>query len=201
VERYLNRIGWSAAAARDTAVRVHERKTELIVELALAGRIPIRPGVDRLVGQLLAADVDLHVVTTGSARWVRPLLASAFGSDTFGTVITSEDVLELKPSPQAYLNLLQRTGLGAWHVVAVEDSAVGLAAARGAGLACVVVRDPYADDGPFPGAALVCSGFEELCAEVVLGAAPCRGRRAAATRATFAESGLPARRDCEFDES
>ncbi len=74
IEHYLICCGTGQQEARDTAARVHARKTELIVELALAGRIPTRPGVDRLVRQLLDAGAELHVVTTGSARWVRPLL-------------------------------------------------------------------------------------------------------------------------------
>ncbi len=77
---------------------------------------------------------------------------AAFGVGTFDMVITAEDVLELKPSPEAYLNVLQGTGLEARHVVAIEDSAVGLASARAAGLSCLVVRDSYAGHGLFPGA-------------------------------------------------
>jgi HAD superfamily hydrolase (TIGR01509 family) len=200
IEHYLICCGTGLQDARDTAVRVHERKTELIVELALAGRIPTRPGVEQLVRQLLDAGAELHVVTTGSARWVRPLLTATFGVGTFDIVITAEDVLELKPSPEAYLHVLQGSGLDPRHVVAIEDSAVGLASARAAGLTCLVVRDSYAGHGPFPGAALICSGFEELTAEIVLGAMPCRARRSTAVRPEFDRALIPARRDGDLDD-
>jgi HAD superfamily hydrolase (TIGR01509 family) len=200
IEHYLICRGTPLPEARDIAARVHARKTELFVELALAGRIPTRPGVERLVRQLLAAGVELHVVTTGNAKWVRPLLGAAFGAGTFDIVITAEDVLELKPSPEAYLHMLAGTGLDRSHVVAIEDSAVGLASARAAGLACLVVRDSYAGHGPFPGAGLICAGFDELTAGIVLDVVPCQARRPAAVPPEFERTLIPARRDGELDE-
>jgi beta-phosphoglucomutase-like phosphatase (HAD superfamily) len=117
--------------------------------------------------------VELHVATTGRARWVRPLLSSTFG-DTFDIVVTGDDVLELKPSPEAYRQVMAATGLDPGHLVAVEDSLNGVMSARSAGLPCVVVPSPLGDPGPFPGASLVCSGFEGLAAERLLSLMHCQ---------------------------
>jgi HAD superfamily hydrolase (TIGR01509 family) len=185
IEHHLVATGRPLQEAREVAAAVHERKTELFVELAVAGRIPARPGVARLLCRLREAGVELHVVTTGNAAWVGPLLATTFGADTFDVVITAEDVAQLKPSPEAYLNMLARTGLDPGHVVAVEDSTNGLISARSAGLACVVVHNTYVSHGPFPGAALIRSGFDELDVDAVLDAVPCRAcRPVIATAAT-----------------
>jgi beta-phosphoglucomutase-like phosphatase (HAD superfamily) len=75
--------------------------------------------------------------------------------------------------------MLRKTGLDRSHVVAVEDSAVGLASARSAGLACLVVQNTYVSHGPFPGAALICSSFDELEVAAVLAAVPCQACRPA----------------------
>jgi len=110
------------------------------------------------------------------------------------------DVLELKPSPEAYLHVLQGSGLDPRHVVAIEDSAAGLASARAAGLTCLVVRDSHAGHGPFPGAALICSGFEELTAEIVLDAVPCQACRPAPIRPAVERTLIPARRHGDLDD-
>lgn len=165
LEHYLREDGWDALDARVVAGQLHERKTEIFAELAADGQIPPRPGVVRLLCRLLDAGIELHVATTGSARWVHPLLHACFGAGTFGVVVTGDDVPELKPAPDAYLRVLTETGLSPGHAVAVEDSPAGLEAARAAGLACVVVRNPYptrTGRSGFAGAASVHSSFDEL---------------------------------------
>jgi len=174
IEQYLLQAGWPADEAAEDAARAHRRKTDLFVDLALSGRISPRPGVRRLLRRLAAAGVELHVATTGRARWVRPLLSSTFGCDTFDIVITGDDVLELKPSPEAYRQVLAATGLDAAHLVAVEDSLNGVLAARSAGLPCAVVTSPHGDRGPFPGAGMVCAGFEALSPERLLALMQCQ---------------------------
>jgi HAD superfamily hydrolase (TIGR01509 family) len=144
---------------------MHQRTTDMFVELALSGRIAPRPGVVRLLRRLSQAGAELHVATTGPARWVRPLLASTFGPDTFDIVITGDDVVEPKPSPEAYRQVLAGANLDPGHLVAVEDSGDGFAAARGAGLACV----PR-------------TGFEALDAESLLSLTPCQKWRTGSGR-------------------
>lgn len=183
LECFLRDDGWDALTARVVAGQLHERKTEIFTELAADGRIRPRPGVARLLCRLLDAGIELHVATTGSARWVHPLLRTCFGDDTFGVVVCGEDVRELKPAPDAYLRVLAETGLDPGHVVAVEDSPAGLSAARSAGLACVIVRSPYPDrtaaESWFAGATWTRSGFGELRAGDLLRAVPVRHRPAA----------------------
>jgi HAD superfamily hydrolase (TIGR01509 family) len=180
IERFMTDAGWSGRAAAHLAAQLHRRKTELLLELALAGRIPPRAGVRRLVQRLREAGADLHVATTASGRWVHPLLSATFGSDAFDLVITAEDVVDLKPAPEAYLHVLRGSGLDAQHAVAVEDSPNGLRAARSAGLACVVVANDYTGGSRFPGAAMVCAGFDEVSPEQLLELMPCQARRARA---------------------
>lgn len=178
VERHLIEGGWLPDAAVEASALAHRRKTELFLDLASTGHIPPRPGVVRLLHELREGGVDLHVVTTGSASWVHSLLTATFGSETFGLVITGDDVLEPKPSPEAYHQLARRAGVEPSHLVVVEDSTNGLAAARAADLTCVMVTNPYTGTGPFPGAAMVRPGFEGLDADTILQLTPCQSWRA-----------------------
>ncbi|HEX6462222.1 MAG TPA: HAD family phosphatase [Candidatus Saccharimonadales bacterium] len=59
----------------------------------------------------------------------------------FKTTVFGEEVSAMKPSPEAYLVALEKTGLKASEVIAFEDSKRGLDAARAAGIKTVHVRN------------------------------------------------------------
>ena len=183
-----HRCGRRVGVVFEVQGTLFDRGPSCSVQQALSGRMPPRPGVARLLRQLSDAGAELHAATAGGAEWVRPLLASTFGPETFDIVICGDDVLQPKPSPETYLQLLAGTGLDPGHLIAVEDSWEGFVSARSAGLACAVVTTPDAGDEPFTSACLVRSGFEDLSADLLLGSTPCqRWRLCSASR-------LPVRR-------
>ncbi|MCE5287646.1 MAG: HAD-IA family hydrolase [Nocardiaceae bacterium] len=150
----------STPNAAELSQRLHRRKTEFLRELIAEGRIEARPGVADLLDELEAAGVTLHVATTGTRAWVEPLLARTFGN-RFSIIITGDDVAELKPHPEAYLEVLRRSGTAVDRVVAIEDSANGVRAAIAAGLECVAVRNRYTRLDDVTGATLVADSFTE----------------------------------------
>ncbi|WP_296606450.1 HAD-IA family hydrolase, partial [Nocardioides sp.] len=79
----------------------------------------------------------------------------------FRTVVTGTEVTELKPSPAAYLRVLELAGCSPERTVAVEDSANGVRAAVGAGLRCVAAYNDYTRDDDLSSAALVADGFTD----------------------------------------
>ncbi len=169
IRHYLLRSGYGEEAATRLAARLHARKTEIFVELVLAGQIAPRPGVRRLLDALVEAGVQVAVVTTGRSSWVLPLLATSLPGIPFEPIITGDDVTELKPSPSAYLLALDRLRVEPTEAVVIEDSRNGLVAATAAGLQCVVVANDYTAAQDFTGAALVLDGFgqETLPARVI----------------------------------
>lgn len=143
------------------ATALHDRKTAILTGLVEEGRISARPGAVRLVNELAAAGSTLAVATTGSRSWVEHVLRrSAPGAD-FAVVVTGNDVEAHKPDPEAFVRAVDLLGLRAADVVAVEDSAEGLAAALGAGLRCAVVVNGYTEDHDMGAADLVLDGFGE----------------------------------------
>lgn len=140
---------------------LHERKTAIFNDLVRAGRVPVRPGVGRLLSELAGAGVRLGVATTGSRDWVEPVLARAGGDVVFDVVVTGDDVAERKPAPDGYLAALAALAEPAGTVVAVEDSANGLHSARQAGVPCVMVLNGYTVHDDVEGADLVTDGFGE----------------------------------------
>ena len=109
-------------------------------ELARRGGLPLRPGVRRLVAEAAAQGVSQALVTTSSRSAVAALL-DGHGAElrrSFGFWVCGEDVKAKKPSPEGYLQALDRLRLPASQVLAVEDSPQGLAAAQGADLPCLL---------------------------------------------------------------
>lgn len=147
--------------AATLAKALHETKTETFRELCVRGRIPPRTGVQRLLNELEHAGVTLAVATTGTRSWVEPLLEHAFGLDRFAVVLTGTEVTDRKPDPAVYHATLDQLGLGPVDVVAVEDSANGLAAARAADVQCLIVTNDYTGGQDFRGAWLVVDAFGE----------------------------------------
>ena len=119
-----------------------------------------RPGVYRLLDELSAAGISMHVATTGTRAWVEPLLARVFG-DRFDTIVTGTEVTQLKPDPAVYVEVLDRIGCAPEQAVAVEDSANGVRAAVGAGLPCIVAHNAYTRNDDFTGAALVADSLDD----------------------------------------
>lgn len=93
-----------------------------------------------VVRALADAGVKLGVVTGAQRAQVVPVLDRAGLSAFFDVVIALDDVKEGKPSPEGYLLALHRIDVppGA-AVFAVEDTVVGLQAARAARLCTVAV--------------------------------------------------------------
>lgn len=164
IATHLRALGHPGGEAETRAAAVHATKTALFREVVRAGGCPPRPGVRDLVAGLVADGVRIAVVTTGSPEWVLPLVDGVLGAGTAELLVTGADVTRLKPDPEAYRLALQRLGLGAREVLAVEDSGPGLLAARGADVATVVVGNDYTRDHDTTGAALVLTSFADLTA-------------------------------------
>lgn len=141
------------------ALALHERKTAIMRGLIDEGRVAARPGVERLLAELTAAGTILAVATTGSRGWVERLLARSTPDASFEVVVTGDDVEARKPDPEAFVRAVELLGLPATQVVAIEDSAEGLASAKGAGLVCAVVVNGYTANHELSRADLVVDGF------------------------------------------
>jgi HAD superfamily hydrolase (TIGR01509 family) len=145
---------------RDELVpRIHRRKTEIIAEMIEQGQLQPRPGVSRLLAELEDTGTALAIATTGSRRWVERLLDRLFGLERFSVVVTGNEVTHRKPHPEVYTRAVTELARSSHHVVAVEDSANGLASARAAGLTCLVVINGYTADQRLQDADLVVDSF------------------------------------------
>ncbi len=163
VERFLP--GDRTPADLETLVpALHQAKTRHYVALLEEGRIPLRPGVARLLREARAAGVRLAVATTTTPENVTALLRNSLAPDAvewFDLIAAGDIVPAKKPAPDIYLWALEKAGWRAEDCLAVEDSRNGLLSSLGAGLKTVVTVSGYTEGEDFAGATAVLSDLGE----------------------------------------
>jgi HAD superfamily hydrolase (TIGR01509 family) len=144
---WFDRQGWPPAAAdRDAFVQeLHRRKTDLFMEIVAAGRLPLRPGVARLVDEAIAAGVPLAICSTSNERAVELVADLMLGRERRRRflILAGDVVARKKPDPAIYLLAAERLGADPSRCVVVEDSRNGLLAAKRASMRCVVTKSCY----------------------------------------------------------
>jgi HAD superfamily hydrolase (TIGR01509 family) len=138
--------------------RLHATKTSFYAERLERGSVPLRPGVRRLMAEARAAGVRLAIASTTSPENVSALLEGALGDGAltqFSVIATGDAVPRKKPAPDIYLLALSRLGVAARCAIAFEDSAIGVAAAKAAGLLTVATPSDWTGGQDFTGADLV----------------------------------------------
>jgi HAD superfamily hydrolase (TIGR01509 family) len=157
-----------AAAERGRLLRlipeIHATKTRIYRELVALGHLRPRAGVKRLIKEARAAGLRLGIASTTSPENVESLLLSSFGADAprwFGAIATGDVVSNKKPAPDIYLLALKRLGVAPRRAIAFEDSAVGLRAAKSAGLFTVVTPSLWTIGQDFSSADLLLTSLAD----------------------------------------
>jgi beta-phosphoglucomutase-like phosphatase (HAD superfamily) len=160
ISQWCRRVAPELAAGADFEAlvkRLHERKTAHYLALVEQGRVGLRPGVARLLGEARSRGVTLAIATTTTEINVRRLLEVALGGEAwswFAVVGAGDAVANKKPASDIYHWVLARLGCPAQNAVAIEDSAIGAGAAIAAGIATVVTRSRQSRAETMPGAVL-----------------------------------------------
>ncbi len=123
--------------SEEEARRLAERKRELF----RGGFHPaLLPGMGSLLHDLQGRGYRLGLVT-GSARQVADQVLGPTGMGSlFETVVTGDQVVQGKPSPEPYQKAAKRLGLVPQRCLVVENAPLGLQAARAAGMRCLALE-------------------------------------------------------------
>ena len=156
-------------AMSDAAVaEIGLRKETLYRESIAGGRVPLLPGVERLLKDLQAAGIRQVVGSSAPRANVTLLLTQAGIMDFFADIVTGDDVTKGKPDPEVFLKGIATSPE---LCVVFEDAVAGVQAAKAAGMSCIAVTlagHHSAASLTAAGADRVVSSFEELPIAVVL---------------------------------
>ena len=142
------RIAEDLAAKQGVVVdvlKIAEAKRRAYFEL---GPEHVKPLPRTLALAEACRDVIPMAIATGGRRNIAFSILDTLGlRDWFDAVVTADDVTEHKPAPETYTKAAEAIGVPASRCLAVEDTEIGLSAARAAGCTIVhvedVPRDPW----------------------------------------------------------
>ncbi|CAM6104096.1 unnamed protein product [Calypogeia fissa] len=154
---YFNKYGWPESAPKDIdgrkelVVTLHKRKTTLFMDLVEKGSLPLRPGVARLVDEALDSGVNVAVCSTSNEKAVSAIVRIMLGPERASKIrIFAGDVVPMKkPHPAIYLLASTTLGVPPERCVVIEDSHIGLSAAKAAGMKCIVTKSGYTEEENF----------------------------------------------------
>lgn len=125
--------------------RMHKRKTAIFIELIESGKLPLRPGVRRLMKEAKDAGLILGICTTSNERAAHAIAYKILKDIEFDFVLAGDVVSRKKPDPEIYNLALQRTGLKPEECIVIEDSRNGVLAAKAAGMHVVATTNVYTE--------------------------------------------------------
>jgi HAD superfamily hydrolase (TIGR01509 family) len=144
--------------------QIHATKTRFYQELVALGHLHPRDGVRRLMMEARAAGLKLAIASTTSPVNVEALLSASFGSGAlkwFSVIASGDAVPKKKPAPDIYNFALERLEMTPQHAIAFEDSAIGVRAAKAAGLFTVATPSLWTIGEDFAPADLVLTSLAD----------------------------------------
>lgn len=131
---------------------LQDKKTEVykrIVEQCANAR----PGVLELMDEALARpDIAVCICSAATKAGFEKIVNTVVGKERlskFDVIMAGDDVDKKKPDPMIYNVARERLGLEADKCIVIEDSMVGLRAAIGAGMNCIITPTTSTMDAPF----------------------------------------------------
>lgn len=146
---------------------LHAAKSRNFQEMMTRDSLPLNRGVEALIADAKGAGLSVAFASTTSRANIDAMFAAMRPAirNQFDVILSGEDADTVKPSPAIYLAALEKLGLDASEVIAIEDSAPSMAAALAAGIATFVVPGKLWVGGTFDGASAVLPDLEGVTVE------------------------------------
>jgi HAD superfamily hydrolase (TIGR01509 family) len=132
--------GWLGSGADAARIRrVGDAKEAEYRRLASVHGLRPLPGASSWVRRLRAQGWQQAIASSAPGENVGVMLRALALDGMFEAIVSAEDVTRGKPDPQVFLAAAERLGVPRDRCIVVEDAAVGVQAARSAGMRCIGV--------------------------------------------------------------
>jgi HAD superfamily hydrolase (TIGR01509 family) len=121
-----------------------------------------RPGVVNYLKSAKKLGLKIGLASSAPYDWVMPNLEELNLVGYFDCIRTHEDVKNVKPDPELYLNVLDYFGVNSQNAIAFEDSPNGAKAATEAEMHTVIVPNELTKDLIFDNFTLRLNSMLEL---------------------------------------
>ncbi len=143
IKQYSQELGLNIGDQMCAAI--HQKKQENYLNIISNGVLKPRIGVSRLINEFKSHNINQWIVTTSSKKTTLKLIDSLFNNSNniINGLITSDDVISLKPSPEAYIKAMELSKTSYKESIAIEDSTIGFKSAKEANLKCIITLSPW----------------------------------------------------------
>jgi beta-phosphoglucomutase len=126
-------------------LRAIERKNAHY-ERAIRSSMRLVPGAEEFIESAALDGFQLAIVSGALRREIELVLDLAGLRPHFSEIVAAEDVSACKPDPEGYNLARAALSVAQRRCMVIEDSLPGLAAARAAGLRCVMLTTSHGED-------------------------------------------------------
>lgn len=110
-------------------------------------KVVLADGLRELLADLRRRNIPTAVASSSPRRWIDFVMGRFSLAPHFNAVVCADDVGgRTKPAPDIYLEAVRRLARAPAECLAIEDSAVGVRAAKTAGLLCAALRTSHNAD-------------------------------------------------------
>ncbi len=134
-------------------VEMRKQKFEIYARLCQSGEIKLFPGAVELI-ERLSQKLPIAIASGSWTKDIRSILKGQKAEHLFSIILGKESAPKEKPHPDIFLEAAKEMDLKPEGCFVIEDALKGLAAAKAAGMKCVIIRNPLNQNIEFPEADL-----------------------------------------------
>jgi len=140
-------------------LKLHKRKTEILIEMITAGSLPLRPGIHRIMKEAVKRELTIGICTTSNEKTAITIAESLLQDIPFAFILAGDCVTNKKPDPEIYIKAIETAGIAPAGGLVFEDSYIGTLAAKRAGLHVAATVNDYTKAEDMSNADLVLSSL------------------------------------------
>ena len=118
-------------------------KYDTVVEETLSTKVQPSPGLHQLLAEITRRRLPKGLASSSKRIWVMAVLRALGLEKEFRVIITGEEVKNGKPHPEIFQTAANLLDAAPRECLVIEDSPVGIMAAKTAGTKVVALRTPY----------------------------------------------------------
>jgi len=146
---------------KTTVDRLFREKEAVLFDL-LERRTEPTKGVIKLIKSLKQQGLKLAIASSGHRKLVHYFLRKLKIVSLFDSIVCAEDITRSKPDPEIFLKAAKNLSLDPAECVVIEDSTLGVTAAKSAGMKCIAFRNPNSGNQDLSKADLIIDDFRKL---------------------------------------
>ncbi|WP_442505434.1 hexitol phosphatase HxpB [Novipirellula sp. SH528] len=139
VQRYYEKSPWDSVSREDVCNRI----VDCVIELVRVNK-PAMPGLNHAISVCQQSGLKLAIASSSPMTLIQATIDALDLHDVFQAVVSGADLRYSKPHPEVYLNACDALSVQPQRCLALEDSFIGLLAAKAAQMKTIVIPEALA---------------------------------------------------------